>query len=87
MTVNKEGKVLGASTKQPATIALADGHKYLVDDTLNVPNDKPIVAAAVGMNTKTATIFDWQWLFAGLLILPFAGVYAVKKVKNRLNAQ
>ncbi|MDQ3099561.1 MAG: hypothetical protein M3Q44_07505 [bacterium] len=83
MTINKAGKVLGASTKQAATIDLKDGHKYLVDDTLNVPNDKPIVAAAVGMNTKSVSGFEWQWLLAGFMILPFAGIYAIKRVKNK----
>ncbi len=88
MTLDKAGKVLGASTsKQGATISLKDGHKYVVDDTLNVPDEKPIVAAAVGVNKKTTQVFDWKWLFAGLVVLPFAGIYVVKRIKNKKPAE
>jgi hypothetical protein len=79
-----KGSVLGAFTKESAEIELKDGKKYFVDDTLNVPQDKPIVASAVSAK-KVTTTTDWIGMIVGSLMLASTAGLIFKKVQKMRN--
>jgi hypothetical protein len=74
-----KGSVLGAFTKESAEIQLKDGKKYYVDNTLDVPQNKPIVAAAVSTK-KTAP--SWNWIIVSAFGTILGGVALYKKFKK-----
>jgi len=80
MTMNEQNTKLGL--KNSAEIMLSGGQKYYVDDTLAIPQDKPIIAAAVGPNKQANAFGNYLIYSAGLVpLIAIAAAVAIRKRK------